>query len=85
MKIVDSKLKWWKIIDKKNGDHLCNGLHKKKVPDVGVKHRGSTDNKLGGGLITKYILISTVKIISNLLNPSVFLRKIKIFLHISKF
>jgi hypothetical protein len=45
---------------------------KKKFPDVGVKHRGSTDNKLGGGLITKYILISTIKIIINLLNPSVF-------------
>jgi len=36
----------------------------KKVPDVGVKHRGSTDNKLGGGLITKYNLISGIKITS---------------------
>jgi hypothetical protein len=44
----------------------------KKVPDVGVKHRGSTDNKLGGGLITKYILISCSKIISKLLNARSF-------------
>ncbi len=45
---------------------------KKKVPDAGVKHRGSTDNKLGGGLITKYILISVVKIIRCKLNPNSF-------------
>lgn len=46
---------------------------KKKVPDAGVKHRGSTDNKLGGGLITKYILISVVKIIRCKLKPNSFL------------
>jgi len=45
----------------------------KKVPDAGVKHRGSTDNKLGGGLITKYILISIVKIIRCKLNANSFL------------
>jgi len=44
----------------------------KKVPDAGVKHRGSTDNKLGGGLITKYILISVVKIIRCKLNANSF-------------
>jgi hypothetical protein len=37
---------------------------KKKVPDAGVTHRGSTDNKLGGGLITKYHFKSGVKIIT---------------------
>ena len=45
---------------------------KNKVPDVGVKHRGSTDNKLGGGLITKYILISVVKIRRCKLNANSF-------------
>lgn len=44
----------------------------KKVPDVGVKHRGSTDNKLGGGLITKYNLISDVKIVRCNLNANSF-------------
>jgi hypothetical protein len=45
---------------------------KKKVPDVGVTHRGSTDNKLGGGLITKYNFKSGVKIISRNLNANNF-------------
>jgi len=40
----------------------------KKVPDVGVKHRGTTDNKLGGVLISEYISISCVKTISEILN-----------------
>lgn len=47
---------------------ISNDLHIKKVPDAGVKHRGSTDNKLGGGLITKYNFNSEVKIICKNLN-----------------
>ena len=50
-----------------------SGWFKKKVPDAGVTHRGSTDNKLGGGLITKYNFITTVKIISDYLNANSFL------------
>lgn len=52
---------------------------KKKVPDAGVKHRGSTDNKLGGGLITKYRFNSVVKIISRNLNANSFVIIGKIF------
>ena len=55
-----------------------NGF-KKKVPDVGVKHRGSTDNKLGGGLITKYNFITAVKIISHYLNANSFIRVVNFF------
>jgi hypothetical protein len=43
--------------------HLKSDRFKKKVPDAGVTHRGSTDNKLGGGLITKYNFKSNAKII----------------------
>ena len=49
---------------------------KKKVPDAGVTHRGSTDNKLGGGLITKYRFKSVVKIITFYLNANSFLKQV---------
>jgi len=43
----------------------------KKIPDVGVRHRGSTGNKLGGSLIPKYILNSGLKIISKYLKSRI--------------
>lgn len=53
-----------------------SGWFKKKVPDAGVTHRGSTDNKLGGGLITKYRFKSVVKIITFYLNANSFLKQV---------
>ena len=44
----------------------------KKVPDVGENIGVSTDNKLGGGLITRYNFKSVIKITSGKLNVNDF-------------
>jgi len=44
----------------------------KKVPDVGENIGVSTDNKLGGGLITRYNFKSVVKIKRLILNANDF-------------